>query len=64
MPTARKATDTDEEWVSLGAAAKELGESRLKVLTRAVKGELTVKHIAGLTLISRQSLDGLLATKP
>lgn len=60
MATASKATtSTRDEWVSLGAAARELSESRLKVLTRVVARELEAQHIAGQTFISRKSLDAL-----
>lgn len=63
MATASKPTTTPRtEWVSLGAAARELKESRLKVLTRVIARELDAQHIAGQTFISRKSLDSLAAT--
>lgn len=68
MATAGKRTEIDKElekeWVSLGDAARALGESRLAALTRTVKGELEAKHIAGRTLISRDSLNRVLALMP
>lgn len=62
MATAGKASDTEQDWLSLGAASRELGESRLKVLTRAVAGELEAKHLAGQTFISRASLERVRGT--
>jgi hypothetical protein len=69
MTTAGK-TDTgpatqasDDDWVSLGDAARMLGESRQGVLTRAVKGEVIAKHIAGRTVVTRQSVERVLAAK-
>lgn len=56
-------TGDRQEWVTLVAAAKELGEQRLTVLTRALKGELEAKYEAGRSLISRASLDRVLAAK-
>lgn len=64
MPTARKKrVPEDSEWMSLADAARALDESRLSVLTRAVKGEVTAKHIAGRTIVSRESVDTVLAEK-
>lgn len=59
MTTAGKTMEEEKDWVSLGTASRELGESRLRVLTRAVAGELEAKHLAGQTFISRASLDRL-----
>lgn len=48
---------TADEWVTLQAAADALGESRLAVLTRIVKGELVGQHIAGRTVVRRDTVD-------
>lgn len=53
----------DAEWVGLVVAARELGENRQSVLVRAIKGDLEAKHVAGRTIVSRASLDRVLATK-
>lgn len=56
MPTARKTVKVLDPWMSLVEAARELGETRQTVLTRAVKGEVEAKHIAGRTVVSRESV--------
>lgn len=64
MSVARKAENLDDaHWIVLPEAARLLGESRLRVLTRAVKGELEAKHIAGRTIISRESLERILSLR-
>lgn len=65
MPTARKTHRTKglEPWMSVGAAARALGESRLATLTRIVKGELVGQHLAGQTFVRRDSLNVLLASR-
>jgi hypothetical protein len=63
MATARKNV-LEEEWMTLVEASRVLGETRLKVLSRSVKGELEAQHLAGRTLIRRSSVDALLATRP
>lgn len=67
MATARKkspkALDQSQEWLSLVAAAAALGESRFRVLQRAVKGEITARHVAGRTVVSRVSVERVLATR-
>jgi hypothetical protein len=40
-----------------------LGESRLAVLSRSVKGDLEAKHIAGRTVVSRASIQRVLRGK-
>ena len=61
MALARKQENLDDaHWISLPTAAAMLGESRLRVLTRVVKGELIAKHVAGRTIVSRESLKRLL----
>lgn len=56
MATARKKLIAPDPWMTLNQAAKELGESRLAVLTRTVKGEIDAKHEAGRTIVSRESV--------
>lgn len=63
MAVARKIPRAKDEWVSLGAAAKALGEVRQTVLTRAVAGELKAKLVAGRTVVDRASLDRAVAAK-
>lgn len=58
MGSAGKAEQNDA-WMSLVQAAKELGETRQRVLTRAVKGEVEAKYIAGRTVVSRASIERL-----
>lgn len=59
----RKETEPLDPWMSLGDAAEALGLSRQTVLTRVVAGELTAKHIAGRTVVSRDSVKKSLAKK-
>lgn len=60
MSTARKtAAPSIDPWISLGDAARMLGETRQTVLTRAVKGEVEAKNIAGRTVVSRASVEKL-----
>lgn len=63
MPTSRKTRNDADEWVTLNAAAAQLGESRLTVLHRIVKGELEGKHIADRTVVRLATVIALLATK-
>jgi hypothetical protein len=56
MPVSRKTRKTLDPWMSLVEAAKALGETRQTVLTRAIKGEVEAKHIAGRTVVSRESV--------
>lgn len=60
--TATVTTQTDA-WMSIVGAADALGESRLKVLSRAVKGELESATVAGRTVISRASVERVKAAK-
>lgn len=64
MPTRRKRESLTDEWVTLNSAAALLGESRLTTLHRIVKGELEGKHIAGRTVVRRDSVDAALAARP
>ena len=50
-------------WTTLNKAAAALGETRQTVLVRIVAGELTGKHEAGRTLVTRESLDRAIADK-
>lgn len=52
-----------DEWMSVHEAARVLGESRLKVLSRTVSGELIAQQIAGRACVSRESVEQLLRTK-
>lgn len=61
MGTARK-NALEDEWMTLVEAARVLGETRLKVLSRSVKGELEAQHLSGRTFIKRASMDALLAS--
>lgn len=61
MATARNKARTD--WLSLNGAAKALGESRLAVLALIVKGDLVGQHIAERTVVRRDTVDALLATR-
>jgi hypothetical protein len=56
MPVTRKTRKPLDPWMSLVEAAKALGETRQTVLTRAIKGEVEAKHIAGRTVVSRESV--------
>lgn len=57
MAAARK---MDEEWISLPQAARLVGETRHRMLHRAVKGEVEAKQFAGRTCISRVSVERFL----
>jgi hypothetical protein len=66
MPTARKKerpVSSTEAWVTLYAAAKEIGMSRLATLTLIVKGDLIGQHLANQTFVRRDSLDRYLAAR-
>jgi hypothetical protein len=63
MPTARKPTEALDPWISLGLAARAIGESRLATLTRIVKGELVGQHVGGQTFVRRDTLDALLKSR-
>lgn len=52
-----------DPWVSLKAAAAMLGMSRQTVLTLALKGDIVAQHIAGRTVVTRESVDRLLANR-
>lgn len=63
MPANRKRENETDEWVTLNAAAAQLGESRLTVLHRIVKGELEGKHIAGRTVVKSEGVQAILAQR-
>lgn len=63
MGTARKAKIAGGEWITLAEAARILGESRLTVLSRSVRGEITASFIAGRNVVSRSSIAKFLATR-
>lgn len=52
-----------DEWVTLPQAAKLLGRHRQTVLVIAARGELTLDQRAGITFVSRASIDAYLARK-
>lgn len=54
---ASKVTPDADAWMSLVAAARVLKTSRHTVMNRALKGELEAQHIAGRTVISRESVE-------
>lgn len=56
MANARKRSTDLDPWMTLLEAAKELKTTRQTVLTRAVKGELEAQHVAGMTVVSRESV--------
>lgn len=61
MDTARKPSDTEDEYVSLYGAAEELGISTKTVLARIVEGELSGKKVAGRIVVTRASVRQLKA---
>lgn len=64
MSVARKHELLDDaHWMGLVAASRAIGETRLRVLTLVVKGELEAKHVAGRTIISRASVERFLAAR-
>ncbi len=63
MAAARKKANDSDAWVSLVEASRLLGESRLMILNRTVKGEIDAKHIAKRTVVSRESIERVLASR-
>jgi hypothetical protein len=66
MPTARKKekqTVAADPWMTVGAAARAIGLSRLATLTLIVKGDLVGQHLAGQTFVRRDSLDAFLKSR-
>lgn len=61
MGAARKQDDLNGDWLGMVAASDALGISRLRIMTLALAGELEAKHIAGRTIVSRDSIDDYLA---
>jgi excisionase family DNA binding protein len=54
MSTRRK---TDDQYISVAEAARQLGVSRPTVLIWAGKGELDVDVIAGRPVVTRESVE-------
>jgi hypothetical protein len=64
MPNTRKnAEGPVDRFVSINDAAKALGESRTRVMTRIAQGQLEVEVIAGRTFITRESVSRVKAQK-
>ena len=63
MANARKANRTRDGWMSVPGVAATLGETRLSVLSRIIRGELASEQIAGRTFVRRDSVDALLASR-
>lgn len=61
--TARKQENGADEWMSVLAASKALSETRQKVLTRIVAGELVGKRVAGRTVVTVASVARVKKTK-
>ena len=63
MPTARKKAlrkpATLDAWMTLGAAARAIGKSRLATLTLIVRGELVGQHLGGQTFVRRDTVDAV-----
>jgi excisionase family DNA binding protein len=63
MVPARKKQKGDDRWMSLVEAARTLAVSRQTILARAVKGELEAEHVAGRTVVSRESVERAVAAQ-
>jgi hypothetical protein len=63
MANIRKAKQTRDGWLSVPGAAASLGETRLSVLSRIIRGELVSEQVAGRTVIHRDSVEALLASR-
>lgn len=65
MIAARKHEETalDDGWMTLPQAAAALGCSRLKVMNHVARNELTAGVFADRTLISRESVERLKASR-
>lgn len=63
MPTERKSGIEADEWLSLNAAAALLGESRLTVLHRIVRGELEGKPVGGRSVVKREGVEAILTQR-
>lgn len=64
MTATRKGHPPKEDgWVTLQAASDALGMTRTKALALIVKGDLIGKHIAGRTVVRRDSVDAMLETR-
>ena len=61
MPTTRKQGKHD--WMSVGAAGRVLGRTRLAVLQMIVRGDLIGEDRAGYTFVRSDTVDALLAAR-
>lgn len=61
MMTSRKTSDT--EWMTVGAAGRKLGRSRLAVLSMIVRGELAGEDRGGFTFVRSDTVDAALARR-
>lgn len=59
----KKADVAEDRWMSVQKAAAELACSRQGVLVAIAKGELVSAHVAERVVISRESVDALIATR-
>lgn len=57
MPDVHK--ESPDAWITLNEAARQLGESMLKVCLRALRGELEYRGVGRSHFISRESVDRL-----
>jgi hypothetical protein len=58
MPAVRKNPPKSQaEWLSLNQAARELGISRLRLLTMTLRGELTHGFVGKNPVIARESVE-------
>jgi hypothetical protein len=63
MANARKAIRIRDDWMSVPKTAAALGETRLSVLSRIVRGELVAQQVDGRTVVHRDTVDALIATR-
>jgi hypothetical protein len=64
MEAARKTAEpTEDLWMSQPQAARALGCSRHGVLAAIAKGELVPGLVAGRSVVSRASVDALVASR-
>ena len=63
MAYGRKRTPVLDQWMSVPKAATALGESKLSVLSRIIRGELVSQQMDGRAVVRRDTVDALLATR-
>lgn len=64
MMSARKKRDpVEDRWMSLPQAAAAIGCSRQGVLISIAKGDLRSEQVAGRIVVSRDSVDSLIARR-